>query len=224
LAASFISTRPVDANTRSHSRGMICPRFAVSLSLFFERGRRESREPTAPVAPRAKEKHAGWNYRFSRDIPAFPAQWCYGFLRALRGSGLSCPRCPRETLANVAPGSRRQDHTTSPSTAGVFVRATCIVLTPAAAIASCAQRFVTIAKRPSGGLRVAATHFRFTELSSIIRIRRRDCRRAAQGPAVHFRFSKGRARRHPPPHEGPTIFPSNQSGILPASPGRTEDA
>jgi hypothetical protein len=25
------------------------------------------------------------NHRYSRDIPAFPAQWFYGFLRALPG-------------------------------------------------------------------------------------------------------------------------------------------
>jgi hypothetical protein len=120
-------------------------------------------------SPVCERKHTGWNYRFSRDIPAFPAQWCYGFLRALPGeAAFLAPVAGGKTPASVAPGSRRQDHTTSPSAAGVFVRATCIALTPAASIASRAQRFVTIAKRPSGGLGVAATYFRFTEVSSNI--------------------------------------------------------
>jgi hypothetical protein len=100
-----------------------------------------------------------------------PREWFYGFLRALPGEAAVFATVVSGTLpANLTPGSRRQDHTTSPSAASVFVRATCIALTPAAAIASRAQRFVTIAKRPSGGLRVAATYFRFTELSSGFRI------------------------------------------------------
>src|SRR4029453_1459088 len=53
--------------------------------------------------------------RYSRDIPAFPAQWFYGLYVLSPGSGLFCPRCRRETPAGGAPGSRRQDHTISPS-------------------------------------------------------------------------------------------------------------
>src|SRR5262249_51413566 len=41
--------------------------------------------------------------------PAFPAQWCYGFLRALVAGGKTPP----------TPGARRQNHTTSPSAAHV---------------------------------------------------------------------------------------------------------
>jgi hypothetical protein len=88
-------------------------------------------------------------------------------IRALPGeAAFLAPVAGGKDPANVAPGSRRQDHTTSPSAVGVFVRATCIALTPAAAIASRAQRFVTTAKRPSGGLRVHPIYFRFTEVSS----------------------------------------------------------
>src|SRR5262245_52474890 len=68
-------------------------------------------------------------------------------IRALPGeAAFLAPRCWRKTPANVAPGSRRQDHTTSPSAAGAFVR--CKTPDAAAAIASPTQRIVTIAKRP----------------------------------------------------------------------------
>ena len=99
----------------------------------------------SPVCESATEDAHGLNYRYSQDIPAFPAQWFYGFLRAPRGSGLSCPRCQREALTNVAPGSRRQDHTTSPHAASVFVRAVCTALTPQRP-SQPAPRSVTIAR------------------------------------------------------------------------------
>ena len=56
--------------------------FVVPLS---DRGRRESRALTAPAAPCAKKKNAHGLVRYSRDIPAFPAQWLYDLLRALPG-------------------------------------------------------------------------------------------------------------------------------------------
>jgi len=34
-------------------------------------------------------------YRFGGSIPAFPAQWLYGLLRALPGERLFCLRRPR---------------------------------------------------------------------------------------------------------------------------------
>ena len=52
--------------------------------------------------------------RYSRDIPAFPAQWFDGLYVLSPGSGLSCPRCCMGLTSSVAPGSRRQDHTISP--------------------------------------------------------------------------------------------------------------
>ena len=59
--------------------------------------------------------------------------------------GLCChrrqPQC-ESIVANLMPASRHQDHTTSPSATGAFVLCT------VASTASCAQRFVTIAKRP----------------------------------------------------------------------------
>ncbi len=39
------------------------------------------------------ERNAHGFDRYSRDIPAFPAQWLYGLYVLSPGSGLSCPRC-----------------------------------------------------------------------------------------------------------------------------------
>ena len=54
-------------------------------------------------------------YRFSGSIPAFPAQWLYGLLRALPSERLFCHCRPRGYFhSNLTPAPRRQDHTTSP--------------------------------------------------------------------------------------------------------------
>ena len=62
-------------------------------------------------------------YRFSGNTPAFPAQWFYGLFRALPGErALLPPSLLRSLLLrNLAPASRRQDHTTSPSARPAFV-------------------------------------------------------------------------------------------------------
>ncbi len=52
--------------------------------------------------------------RYSRDIPAFPAQWFYGLYVLSPGKRPFLPPLPAGLTADVAPGSRRQDHTTSP--------------------------------------------------------------------------------------------------------------
>src|SRR5437879_4722537 len=57
------------------------------------RGRRESRVPTAPAVSCAKT-HSNRRtraYRFSRNSPAFPTQWLYGLLRALPGERACLP-------------------------------------------------------------------------------------------------------------------------------------
>ena len=77
--------------------------------------------------------------RLIRDLPGEAA-----FLAPVAGG---------KDPTNVAPGSRRQDHTTSPS-AAAFSSDEQGSSDAAASIASRAQRIVTIAKRPSGGLRV----------------------------------------------------------------------
>src|SRR5437016_71008 len=55
-------------------------------------------------------------YRFSRNSPAFPAQWLYGLLRALPGERACLPPSSLRSLLlkNLTPASRRHDHTTSP--------------------------------------------------------------------------------------------------------------
>src|SRR5438552_6706150 len=53
-------------------------------------------------------------YRFSRNSPAFPAQWVYGFLPALTGERACLPPSLAEDPTSLTPASRRQDHTTSP--------------------------------------------------------------------------------------------------------------
>src|SRR6476660_8345443 len=59
----------------------------------------------------------------SWSIPAFPAQWLYGLLRALPGERLFCLRRPREVLPlpDLAPAPRRPNHTTSPYASGAYV-------------------------------------------------------------------------------------------------------
>src|SRR5689334_11317031 len=89
----------------------------------LRRGHRESRALAAPAAPCAMgRKNAHGFDRYSRDIPAFPAQWFYGLYVLSPGKRPFLPPLPAGLTANVAPGSRRQDHTTSPYAAGVFVR------------------------------------------------------------------------------------------------------
>ena len=65
----------------------------------------------------------------SGSIPAFPAQWLYGLLRALPGERLFCLRRPREAslLLDLAPAPRRPNHTTSPYAQAAHVsRSSCV--------------------------------------------------------------------------------------------------
>src|SRR3954465_1982553 len=59
--------------------------------------------------------------RYSRDIPAFPAQWLYGLYVLSPGSGLSCPRC---VLALTSPRSAR---VAAPGPHDFAVRCECLV-------------------------------------------------------------------------------------------------
>ena len=68
-------------------------------------------------------------YRYRRSIPAFPAQWLYGLLRALPGERLFCHRRLREAspLSGLMPAPRHQDHTTSPYARATHVsRSSCV--------------------------------------------------------------------------------------------------
>ena len=100
------------------SRGAVRPSCAWSLGPPESRGRREDRVRAAPAVSCAIAhlKTRTRAYRFSGSIPAFPAQWLYGLLRALPSERLfcHCRRARREPLRNLTPAPRRQDHTTSP--------------------------------------------------------------------------------------------------------------
>ena len=84
------------------------PEFCNLVVPLLKRGRRESRALTAPVDPvrrstRASRvpKHTGKDYRYSRDIPAFPAQWLYGLYVLSPVSGVCCHRCLRDTSRKI---------------------------------------------------------------------------------------------------------------------------
>src|SRR5437868_5981068 len=98
LAARF---RPSDAILCPHPRN---------------RGRRESRVPTDTRGLVCKIAHCRRTraYRFSRNSPAFPAQWFYGLFRALPGERAFLPPSLANCSTSLTPASRRQDHTTSP--------------------------------------------------------------------------------------------------------------
>jgi hypothetical protein len=103
-------------DTGPHSRGTICPSFAISLPSL-EKRRRESRAPTAPAVPCAKgalRTHTGLTTGTARTSRLSPRNGFTAYTCSPRGSGLSCPRCAGGDLPQVAPGSRRQDHTISP--------------------------------------------------------------------------------------------------------------
>jgi hypothetical protein len=65
---------------RDRSRGVIFPGFAISLALSLKRaqGKPGAGCTRSPVCEKCARKAHGLNHRYSRDIPAFPAQWCYG--------------------------------------------------------------------------------------------------------------------------------------------------
>src|SRR5204862_6511652 len=80
----------------------------------------------------------------SGNTPTSPTQWLYGLLRALPGERAFLPPSPLRSLLlkNLAPASRRQDHTTSPYASAPFVKS-------ASASTASHPALVTIAKRPS---------------------------------------------------------------------------
>jgi hypothetical protein len=97
--------------------------------------------------------------RYSRDIPAFPAQWFYGLYVLSPGKRPFLPPLPAEIIHRrsarvAAPGPHDFTVRCFPSPGGrTLIPFENQAVTPeiAAAIASCAQRIVTIAKRPSSG-------------------------------------------------------------------------
>src|SRR5439155_25579188 len=105
-------------SVRPRSRGAFRPRFYKFVVPLEKRGRRESRVPTDTrgLVCQTHSNRRTRAYRFSRNSPAFPTQWLYGLLRALPGERAFLPPSSLRSLLlkNLAPASRRQDHTTSP--------------------------------------------------------------------------------------------------------------
>jgi hypothetical protein len=86
-----------DVDSSSHNFAFSrrhAPEFAAVISRHMKkraqathkRGRRECRVPDAPMV--SCKKARGSHHRFTGFSPAFPAQWFYGFLRALPGDRL----------------------------------------------------------------------------------------------------------------------------------------
>ena len=64
-------------------------------ALFEHQGRREGREPAAPMARLQKKNAGGSHHRFGWGIPALPARWAYDLYALSLGTGLVCPHRPR---------------------------------------------------------------------------------------------------------------------------------
>jgi hypothetical protein len=113
----------------------------------FRKGAGKAGRRLRPQHRVQKRNNAHGFVRYSRDIPAFPAQWLYGLYVLSPGKRPFLPPLLTGLAANVAPGSRRQDHTTSPY-AAAFTSSERTRLTPQRP-SQPAPRFVTTAKRPS---------------------------------------------------------------------------
>ena len=122
-AVSGILDRPVKPgdDSRIYSRGMICPSSAISLSSLRREGAGKAGRKPHPQPGGNKKSPPVSPPRVQPVTPAFPAQWFDGLLRALPGERplLSPLPSPLRDGPGLTPGSRRQDHTTSPYAAGV---------------------------------------------------------------------------------------------------------
>jgi hypothetical protein len=70
--------------------------------------------------PACRKKCRRQSPQVQPNHPAFPARWCYGFLRALPGDHcLVATVAGKIASAGLAPASERQNHTTSPSVSNI---------------------------------------------------------------------------------------------------------
>src|SRR3979409_491479 len=112
-----------DGETHVRIPAARCARGLHEFSPFENRGRRESRVPMHPQPRVQCRKHTSVVTTGSPEtVPTFPAQCCYGFLRALPGDRAclppsSCAFFPQDLI----PASGCQDHTTSPYASVPFV-------------------------------------------------------------------------------------------------------
>ena len=109
------------AMTAGYSFAILAALIARGLHLRLPSSKSEGAGKTGcALHPRSRvrfaQTKAHTSIQGSGSIPAFPAQWLYGLLRALPGERLFCLRRPREAspLPNLTPAPRRPDHTTSP--------------------------------------------------------------------------------------------------------------
>src|SRR5205823_12962355 len=113
-----------DVDIVSPSRDVIRPRLASSFGPLRLEG---AGKTGCLLHPRSRVRFAQTklhtSIQGSGSIPAFPAQWFYGLLRALPGERLFCLRRPREAslLKDLTPAPRRPNHTTSPYASGAYV-------------------------------------------------------------------------------------------------------
>src|SRR5207253_4052076 len=128
---------------RARSRGALRPRFASSFALLNLEG---AGKTGCLLHPRSRVRFAQTklhtSIQGSWSIPAFPAQWLYGLLRALPGERLFCLRRRADTSAQLSASTAAPE----PHDFAVrFRRATSIA--PSASTAS-HRTFVTIASAP----------------------------------------------------------------------------
>src|SRR5437588_2306811 len=97
--ASSLSLLAMTVDTVSRSRGALRPRLAIN---FPPSSKLEGAGKTGCLLhPRSRVRFAQTkmhtSIQGSGSIPAFPAQWLYGLLRALPGERLFCHRRRRDT-------------------------------------------------------------------------------------------------------------------------------
>ena len=86
----------------SRSRRLIGARFSGSSALLKTEGAGKTGCALHPRSRAQLHKTKRTRaYRFSGSIPAFPARWCYGLLRALPGDRAFLPPSPRRYRART---------------------------------------------------------------------------------------------------------------------------
>ena len=102
-AMGFASLYPSYADTTSRSRDVFRPRFAFSFGPLQSEG---AGKTGCLLHPRSRVRFAQTkvhtSIQGSGSIPAFPAQWLYGLLRALPGERLFCLRRRRDTSRQLS--------------------------------------------------------------------------------------------------------------------------
>jgi hypothetical protein len=133
--------------TPAPSRGANAPEWSGSTALGKQGGRRECRvlDRTRSLVCE-KQKHTSVVTTGRPNIPAFPARWFYGFLRALPGDRAFLPPSSARCEASSPTWHQRRGARTTRLRRPRHAHSS---VARDASIASRAQRFVTTAKRPS---------------------------------------------------------------------------